>query len=267
MAGRVRLPGWQAPPGLAYVLAPRSIVHSRVEVSFAGVWVNLEGFILDRPYLQSVQRRFSAIEGAFCGFGVATLDLQGPPVEWKGADTYIQKEEDMAAICKRIRQTHMRLITVTDGEITALHMVLKATMDALFLKDLAQKTRRGPRGHVEAGLSSGGKGFGYRVVRRLLADGTPATGEREIDPAKASVVARIFAEYASGPPPRKIVARLNAEGITRAAGWPLERLHHQRQPPARRRHPQQRAVYRPPRLEPAALRQGPRDRQARVLRQ
>ncbi len=78
--------------GLAYHLAPRNIIHSWVEVWFDQKWVNLEGFILDRPYLKSVQDRFCSIEGSFCGYAVATRSLKNPPVEWKGSDTYIQKE-------------------------------------------------------------------------------------------------------------------------------------------------------------------------------
>lgn len=78
--------------GLAYWLAPRDIIHSWVEVWLAGRWINLEGFILDRAYLGALQRRFAAHRGAFCGFGVATPDLQNPPIEWRGCDTYIQKD-------------------------------------------------------------------------------------------------------------------------------------------------------------------------------
>lgn len=78
--------------GLAYNLAPRNIIHSWVEIWFENKWVNLEGFILDLPYLKSVQARFSTVEGEFCGFAVATQNLKNPPIEWKGADTYIQKE-------------------------------------------------------------------------------------------------------------------------------------------------------------------------------
>ncbi len=78
--------------GPAYLLAPRSILHSWVEVHYAGRWVNLEGFILDRAYLQRLQQRFAGHEGAFCGFGAATPDLQNPPVVWQGTDTYIQKD-------------------------------------------------------------------------------------------------------------------------------------------------------------------------------
>ncbi|MFZ1984550.1 MAG: transglutaminase family protein [Desulfatitalea sp.] len=78
--------------GLVYKLAPRSIIHSWVEVWFENKWVHLEGFILDRPYLESVQNRFSKVEGAFCGYAVATHNLKNPPIEWKGSDTYIQKD-------------------------------------------------------------------------------------------------------------------------------------------------------------------------------
>lgn len=78
--------------GLAYGLAPRSIVHSWVEVWHEGRWVNLEGFILDRPYLSALQRRFARHTGPFCGYGVATPDLQAPEVDWKGQDTYIQRD-------------------------------------------------------------------------------------------------------------------------------------------------------------------------------
>ena len=78
--------------GIAYRLAPRSIVHSWVEIRFEGRWVNLEGFILDKPYLRRLQQRFAGQRGAFCGFGAATPDLQNPPVDWQGADTYIQKD-------------------------------------------------------------------------------------------------------------------------------------------------------------------------------
>jgi len=75
--------------GVFYLLAPREILHSWVEVQLGGRWINLEGFILDRPYLSALQRRF-ACAGDFCGYGVATDDFRAPPVEWTGSDTFIQ---------------------------------------------------------------------------------------------------------------------------------------------------------------------------------
>ncbi len=77
--------------GLAYALAPQRIIHSWVEVAHEGRWVNLEGFILDMPYLASLQRRFPGRK-RFCGYGAATPDLSAPEVEWRGRDTYIQKD-------------------------------------------------------------------------------------------------------------------------------------------------------------------------------
>lgn len=77
--------------GLAYRLAPRNIIHSWVEIRVRQRWLNLEGFILDAPYLASLQQRFAGAS-SFCGYGAATPDLACPPVLWQGADTYIQKD-------------------------------------------------------------------------------------------------------------------------------------------------------------------------------
>lgn len=78
--------------GVAYLLAPRSIIHSWVEVWHDGRWIELEGFILDKDYLSKLQERFATHEGAFCGFGAATPDLRNPGVDWIGGNTYIQKD-------------------------------------------------------------------------------------------------------------------------------------------------------------------------------
>ncbi len=78
--------------GWAYHVAPRNIIHSWVELWFEPRWIRLEGFILDRRYLQALQLRFVDHQGAFCGYGVATQNLQDPPVQWRGSDTFIQKD-------------------------------------------------------------------------------------------------------------------------------------------------------------------------------
>ncbi|TFZ04588.1 transglutaminase [Ramlibacter rhizophilus] len=78
--------------GVAYLLAPRDIIHSWVEVLIDGRWIELEGFILDKAYLSKLQEMFADHEGAFCGFGAATPDLKNPQVDWTGDNTYIQKD-------------------------------------------------------------------------------------------------------------------------------------------------------------------------------
>lgn len=68
-------------------------------------------------------------------------------------------------------------VTLAEGEISELHVGLKDTMNALFLKDPAKKTHRGLHGRVEKGYSAGAIGYGYRMARRcrqMLDDGQPS---------------------------------------------------------------------------------------------
>lgn len=78
-------------PELVYRLTPDNILHSWVEVEYEGRWINLEGFILDRPFLLSLQVEFAGKTASLCGYGAGTDCLPSPPVDWKGDDTYIQK--------------------------------------------------------------------------------------------------------------------------------------------------------------------------------
>jgi site-specific DNA recombinase len=80
-------------------------------------------------------------------------------------DRISRDQEDVAGFYKRLRFADVRIITLAEGEISELHVGLKGTMNALFLTDLANKTRRGLRGRVEAGMSGGGLTYGYDVVR------------------------------------------------------------------------------------------------------
>jgi hypothetical protein len=78
--------------GLAYLLAPKNIIHSWVEVYYQEKWLNLEGFILDKKYLNNLQSNFPDVKGSFCGYGVATSNFRNPQIDWNGTDTYIQKD-------------------------------------------------------------------------------------------------------------------------------------------------------------------------------
>ncbi|MCB1307078.1 MAG: transglutaminase domain-containing protein [Leptospiraceae bacterium] len=78
--------------GLWYRLAPAEIIHSWVEIHYDEQWIELEGFIIDRSFLTSVQSMFPEVSGEFCGFGIATQNLGEPPIDWCGRNTYIQKE-------------------------------------------------------------------------------------------------------------------------------------------------------------------------------
>jgi len=128
-------------------------------------------------------------------------------------DRLSRDQADVAAIFKRLSFAGVRIVTLSEGEINELHVGLKGTMNQLFLKDLAAKTRRGLRGRVEAGHSGGGASYGYLVIRRLGADGELVTGERAVIATEAEVVCRVFQEFADGHSPKAIAHRLNADRI------------------------------------------------------
>ena len=136
-------------------------------------------------------------------------------------DRLSRDQEGTAHIYKRMRFLGIRIITLVEGEVDELHIGLKGTMGALYLKELAARTRRGMRGVVEEGRSAGGRSYGYDVVRQLGPDGMPMRGLRCIDPEEAEVVRRIFHAYAAGRSARRIAHDLNAEGIPgpRGGAW------------------------------------------------
>ena len=132
-------------------------------------------------------------------------------------DRISRDQEDVAGFFKRMRFADVKIITLAEGEITELHVGLKGTMNALFLKDLADKTRRGLRGRVEAGRSGGGNSYGYEVVRTMRTDVVEA-GERRINHREATSVRRIFREYSQGVSPREIAKRLNRDTVVGPSG-------------------------------------------------
>ena len=71
-------------------------------------------------------------------------------------DRISRDQEDIAGVYKRLSFACVRMVTLSEGDISELHIGLKGTMGALYLKDLADKTRRGLRGRVEDGKSGGG---------------------------------------------------------------------------------------------------------------
>ena len=58
-------------------------------------------------------------------------------------DRLSRDQEDIAALFKRLRFADVRIVTLSEGTLDELHVGLKGTMNALFLRDLAAKIRRG----------------------------------------------------------------------------------------------------------------------------
>jgi site-specific DNA recombinase len=132
-------------------------------------------------------------------------------------DRFSRDQEDTAGLFKRLTFAGVNIVTLAEGDITHLHIGFKGTMNALFLKDLAEKTHRGLRGRIEDGKSAGGLCYGYRVVR-VLTGGNVTTGEREIERTEAAIVERIFRDFVAGVSPKQIAKNLNRERIAGPSG-------------------------------------------------
>jgi site-specific DNA recombinase len=161
-----------------------------------------------------------AVSGATAlrpGYQALLAVLRGGEVDivlTESLDRLSRDQEHIAGFYKQAQFAGVRVVTLAEGEISELHVGLKGTMGALYLRDLADKTRRGLEGRVREGRSGGGLCFGYRVVRGPVGrDGEAERGLREIDPVQASIIQRIFREFAAGVGPKSIAAALNREGI------------------------------------------------------
>src|ERR1700676_407144 len=126
-------------------------------------------------------------------------------------DRVSRDQADVATLFKHLRFAGVQIVTLAEGEISELHVGLKGTMNALFLKDLAAKTHRGIRGRVEKGKSGGGLCYGYDVVKHTDAQGEPIRGERIVNEAQAEIIRRVLRDFAVGISPRAIARRLNDE--------------------------------------------------------
>ena len=61
-------------------------------------------------------------------------------------DRISRDQEDVAGFYKLLSFANVKIHTISEGHITELHVGLKGTMNALFIKDLAAKTHRGMEG-------------------------------------------------------------------------------------------------------------------------
>ncbi|RJL15835.1 recombinase family protein [Paracoccus siganidrum] len=171
------------------------------------------GASLMRPGIQRLQQDARA-----CRFDIVISEA---------LDRLSRNQADIAALYQNLTFAGVAIETLAEGRIDEMHIGLKGTMNALFLKDLAAKTRRGLRGRVEAGKSGGGNAFGYTVLRSLTEDGEIRRGDREINPDEAAILRRIFQSYADGLSPNRIADLLNQEGIPgpRGRAWDKSTIH------------------------------------------
>jgi len=141
----------------------------------------------------------------------------------EGLDRMSRSLKDMAAIYETLSYHGVGIWTAHEGRVSELHIGLKGTMNALFLKDMKEKVRRGQSARIAAGRAIAACPYGYRIVRGLMdPTGRVIHGIREINEAEAEIVRRIFQEYVSGRSAAQIARGLEADGIPGIEGRPWQ---------------------------------------------
>ncbi len=128
-------------------------------------------------------------------------------------DRLSRDQEHIAAFHKAMSFAGVAVVTTSEGDINELHIGLKGTMSALYLKDLADKTRRGLEGRVRKGKSGGGICYGYGVLKKLGSDDGEGRGHRYVIEDEAAIICRIFEDYDAGKSPKSIAHALNRECV------------------------------------------------------
>jgi site-specific DNA recombinase len=182
------------------------------------------GWTITQEYSDHAVSGATLLRSGFQALMRDALNCRFEVVLAESLDRFSRDQEDTAGLFKRLTFAAVRIVTVSEGDIGHLHVGLKGTMNALYLKDLAEKTRRGMRGRVEAGRAGGGLCYGYRVVR--VPEGQPR-GQREVHPEEAAIVQRIFRAFVAGISPKAIAKALNAEQIPGPQGtaWSPSTIH------------------------------------------
>jgi DNA invertase Pin-like site-specific DNA recombinase len=185
-----------------------------------------EGWTMVQVYRDTAMSGATALRPGYQAMLEGAREAAFDVVVTEALDRLSRDQEDVAALFKRLQFAGIRLVTLGEGDIGVLHIGLKGTMNALFLKDLADKTRRGLRGRVEAGRSGGGNAYGYDLMRSYDANGELVRGGRRINAAEAEVVREVFARYSVGESPRRIAFDLNARRVSapRGGAWSASTL-------------------------------------------
>ena len=146
---------------------------------------------------------------------VASRQISAVAVE--SLDRLSRDQADLALIAREMRAAGVRLITADSGEIGddaagIMQIGMRGMIGQIYLKDLANKTRRGLEGVVAEGRHTGAPPYGYQKKP----DGEP--GELVIDTDEAAIVRQICADFVAGLSPQAIAAALNAAGVPGPSG-------------------------------------------------
>src|SRR5215472_1621023 len=98
--------------------------------------IQREGWSLSAAYTDRAQSGASRLRPGYQSLLEDALKGRFDLVLTEALDRLSRDQEDTAALYKQLTFAGVKLVTLAEGEITELHVGLKGTMNALFLKDL-----------------------------------------------------------------------------------------------------------------------------------
>jgi site-specific DNA recombinase len=153
---------------------------------------------------EGLQRLLSAVAGPIIPFNCILID---------DSSRLTRRLADALNLFERLTFAGIRIVAVSQGVDSdnpqaELLMSVHGMIDAVYWRELAQKTHRGMQGRALGGFATGGRCFGYRSVKSA-----DESTRLEIDEEEAAIVRRLFEMYASGLSLKRIAWQLNAEGV------------------------------------------------------
>jgi site-specific DNA recombinase len=129
----------------------------------------------------------------------------------EATDRLSRNQADLPWIFQHLEYNGVKIFTPSNGEVTEMQIAFDGISNPGYSKKLAERVKRGHDGVAREGLIPGRRAYGYDLVEHQ-------TGVKVINTDEASIVIRIFEEYASGKSPRKIAADLMCDKIPSPSG-------------------------------------------------
>jgi hypothetical protein len=105
-------------------------------------FVDRQGWTIAQEYSDHAVSGATLLRSGFQALMRDALNRRFDVVLAESLDRFSRDQEDTAGLFKRLTFAGVNIVTLAEGDITHLHIGFKGTMNALFLKDLAEKTHR-----------------------------------------------------------------------------------------------------------------------------
>jgi DNA invertase Pin-like site-specific DNA recombinase len=103
-----------------------------------------QGWTISQEYADHALSGATLLRSGFQALMRDALNRRFDVVLAESLDRFSRDQEDTAGLFKRLTFAGVNITTLAEGDITHLHIGFKGTMNALFLKDLAEKNSPRP---------------------------------------------------------------------------------------------------------------------------